>query len=149
MELQGVRCNWEQISPWQWSNQGLCRYAALWTSPWTSFRYHPWLCECLFLGQHPAWSHMLYLVIMCPWLFYSGMFFCLSLSFTTLRLLKINGWDWSHVPQFGFVRCFLTIQFRSCILGENIIHDSLLPSASCRESHDVGVTPLVPTWITC
>ena len=92
---------------------------------------------------------ILHLVIMCPWLFYSGMFFCLSLSFTTLRLLKINGWDWSHVPQFGFVRCFLTIQFRSCILGENIIHDSLLPSASCRESHDVGVTPLVPTWITC
>ena len=92
---------------------------------------------------------MLYLVIMCRWLFYSGMFLCLSLSFTTLRLLKINGWHWSHVPHFGFVRCFLTIHFRSCILGENIIHDSLLPGASCCESHDVGVTPLVPAWITC
>ena len=49
----------------------------------------------------------------------------------------------------GLVTCFLTIQFRSCILGENIIHDSVLPGASCCESHDVSVTPLVPAWITC
>ena len=78
------------------------------------------------------------------------MFLCLSLSFTTFRLLKSNGQSLSHVAQFGLAWCFLTIQFRSCLFGETTICDSIPSSASYHEPHDVSVPSLaVPTWITC